>query len=384
MDDFIIPEFLAAYSEEAIYQRMRAMLPADIDSSEGSHVWNFLRPSASLTAELCQFTLPQVMMTIFPAWSEGEYLDAHAAERGLSRRPAAAATGTLTITGTPGEDIPEDSRFSTASSGDRPAVEYATTEDATIEAGGTVSVPVRCTQTGPIGNTAADTVILVSGRMPAVTGVTNPAAITGGAEEESDDALRERIMAYDRDMNVSFVGSYADYKRWAGAVSGVGSVTVIDAQDGQGTVTLILTDTDGVPASTALCQAVYNAIMRPDDPEERPAPVNARLVVRPPDIVPLAVKATVELAAGATLAGVQSAFLHALAEYMPSALEEGEVKYTRVAAVLSATDGVNDFSNLLIGVKSASTQYGTANLPVGTYELPTVAAGDLLLTTGTV
>ncbi len=48
------------------------MLPADIDSSEGSHVWNFLRPSASLTAELCQFTLPQVMMTLLHAWYEGE------------------------------------------------------------------------------------------------------------------------------------------------------------------------------------------------------------------------------------------------------------------------------------------------------------------------
>ena len=384
MADFIIPEFLADYSEEAVYQRMRAMLPADIDSSEGSHVWNFLRPTASVAAELCQFALPQVIMMIFPEWAEGEYLDAHARMRGLSRRSAVAAAGVLSITGTPGAVIPEGSRFSTPSAEDRPAAEYATTEDATIGSLGNVAVSVQCTQTGPAGNTAPDTVVLVSGRMPTVTSVTNPEAITGGAAEESDESLRERVMEYDKTQGESFVGSASDYRRWALSVDGVGGVTVLDANDGQGTVTLIITDTDGLPASEALCEDVYDAIMRPDNPAERPAPVNARLDVIPPDTVPIAVRATVELLPGSSIEGVQAAFLRRLTDYMPTALEEGEVKYTRIAAVLSATEGVNDFSGLLIGVKSASTQYGTDNLPVEANELPTVAAEDLHLTLGTV
>ena len=384
MADFTIPDFLAAYSEEAVYQQMRAMLPADIDSSEGSHVWNFLRPTASAVAELCQFVLPQVIMTIFPAWAEGEYLDAHAQVRGLTRRPAAAATGSLTITGTPGADIPKDSRFSTASAEDRPAAEYATLSTVTIGAGGTVSAAVQCTQAGPAGNTAPDTVVLVSGRMPSVTGVTNPEAITGGSAEESDDELRERIMDYDTSQGESFVGSAADYRRWAHEVPGVGGVTVLDADDGQGTVTIVLTDSDGLPATEVLCQAVYNAIMRPDNPDERQAPVNARLEVVPPDTLPLAVQATVELETGVSLESVTAAFLQALTVYMTEALEEGEVKYTRVAAALSATEGVSDFSGLLIGVKSASTQYGTGNIPVEALELPTIADEDLHLTEGTV
>lgn len=384
MADFIIPDFLAAYSEEAVYQRMRAMLPTDIDSSEGSHVWNFLRPTASVAAELCQFALPQVIMAIFPEWAEGEYLDAHARMRGLSRRSAVAAAGVLSITGTPGAVIPEGSRFSTPSAEDRPAAEYATLSDVTIGSLGNVAVSVQCTQTGPAGNTAPDTVVLVSGRLPTVTSVTNPEAITGGAAEESDESLRERIMEYDKTQGESFVGSASDYRRWALSVDGVGGVTVLDANDGQGTVTLIITDTDGLPASETLCDDVYDAIMCPDNPAERPAPVNARLEVIPPDTVPIAVQATVELLPGSSIEGVQAAFLRGLTEYMPTALEEGEVKYTRVAAVLSATAGVNDFSGLLIGVKSASTQYGTDNLPVEANELPTVAAEDLHLTLGTV
>lgn len=384
MADFIIPEFLAAYTEEAVYQRMRAKLPADIDSSEGSHVWNFLRPSASLAAELCQFALPQVIMMIFPEWAEGEYLDAHARIRGLSRRGAVAATGVLDITGTVGAVIPVGSRFSTPSAEDRPAAEYATTDEVTIGALGHASADIQCTQPGPGGNTAPGTVVLVSERMPEVTGVTNPEAITGGAAEESDDDLRERIMEYDKTQGDSFVGSASDYKRWAKAVPGVGGVTVLDADDGQGTVTIILTDNDGLPASDTLCEDVYDAIMRPDSPEDRPAPVNARLNVIPPGTVPVAVQATVELGSGSSIEGVQGAFLQRLKEYMPTALEEGEVKYTRVAAELSATEGVNDFSGLLIGVKSSSTQYGTDNIPVDATQLPTVAAEDLHLTAGTV
>ena len=383
MEDFIIPDFLADYSEEAVYQRMRAMLPADIDSSEGSHVWNFLRPTASVAAELCQFALPQVIMMIFPEWAEGEYLDAHAAERGLTRRGAAAAEGTLTITGTPGTEIPADSRFTTASTDDRPAAEYATTEDAAIDEEGTVSVQAVCTQPGPAGNTAAGTVVLVSGRMAGITGVTNPEPITGGAGEESDETLRDRILEYDRNLNVSFVGSVADYKRWArGSDPRVGSVTVLDDRDGQGTVTILLTNTDGAPASEDLCTAVYNAIMRPDAPEERPAPVNANLIVRAPTPVPIAVQATVELVSGATLSGIKSAFLQALKGYLPTALEEKEVKYTRVAAALSAVSGVNDYSGLVIG--AAGGTLGTGNIPLDTDELPTLSSGNLDLTEGTV
>ena len=42
-----------------------------------------------------------------------------------------------------------------------------------------------------------------------------------------------------------------------------------------------------------------------------------------------------------------------------------------------------DFAQLQIGVKSASTQYGTDNLPVEANELPTVDAEDIHLTAGT-
>lgn len=384
MAEFVTPAILENHSVDEIYAKMRAMLPDDIDSSEGSHVWNFLRPTAMVVAELCEFVFPQIVQLIFPDWSYGEYLDRHAETRGIARREAVAASGQLFITGTAGAVIPEGSLFSTAATNDAPIVEYATTEAVTIGEDGTVSVGVQCTQTGTIGNTTTGTVVLVASRLPEVTAVTNPSAITGGTAEEDDDSLRERILEYDQSQGESFTGNMADYKRWALSVSGVGDATIIPAQDDTGLVTIILTDTDGAPATEDLCQAVYNYIMRPDDPMSRLAPVNAYLAVVPPATVEVAVRATVELTTDATLESVQAAFARGLTAYMPTALEDQEVKYTRVAAILSATEGVNDYSGLLIGAKGDPTEYGTSNLPVTSIQLPTVEEEGIDLISGIV
>lgn len=362
---------------------MRAELPPDIDSSEGSHVWNFLRPTAMVAAELCEAVLPQVIQIIFPAYAGAEYLDEHAKARGITRKAAVAATGTLAITGTVGAVIPAGSTFSTAATDDTPAVEYASTQDVTIDNNGDATVPVQCTEAGTIGNTMPGTVILTAGRLSTVTSVTNLAAITGGLAEETDDELRARISEYDKSQGMSFVGSIADYKRWASSVIGVGSVTVLDAQDDDGLVTIIVTDTNGDPATEELCTAVYNYIMRPDNPEERLAPVNAYLAVEPPDTIDLAIQATVEISDSSTIPGVTAELERNLSAYMTTAMEESEIKYTRIAAILSGTAGVVDFSSLGIGLKSAGT-YGTSNITISATELPTIAASDIHLTAGTV
>ena len=95
--------------------------------------------------------------------------------------------------------------------------------------------------------------------------------------------------------------------------------------------------------------------------------------------------ATVELEEDATIEAVKADFLANLALYLPEALEDKEVKYSRVWAILSATEGVNDFSGLQIGEKTDGVvTYGTSNIAITTSELPTVDTDDLNLTAGTV
>lgn len=386
MAEFTTPTFLENYTEDDVYASMRDILPPDIDSSEGSHTWNLLRPTAMVIAEMCEVVLPQVIQLIFPEWSYGEYLDAHASTRGMTRKEATAATGQITITGISGTVIPLGSTFSTASyNSDDPSMSYETTEAATIPSSGSVTVDVQCTEPGSAGNTNPDTIILVASDLTNITGVTNAAAITGGTDEETDEALIARIMEYDQTQSDSYVGNAADYRRWAMTVDGVGSVSVIPPSTDTGLVTLVLIDSNGDPASETLCEAVYDYIMSPDDPYSRLAPINAALDIVSPTTVAIAVKATVELTDDAVLADVTAAFQQSMEAYMSEAMADSEVKITRVAAILSATTGVNDFADLQIGEVSGGTAtYGTTNITITATELPTIAESNITFTSGTV
>ena len=385
MSEFAIPSFLLNHSTDENHQRMREIIPADIDMSEGGHAYNMTRPTAMIAAELYEFILPEVVKLIIPQWSYGEFLDFHAADRKLIRKSATPATGKLVITGWVTTHIPAGSQFSTAAVNGAPSVHYVTKEAVTIPEAATVTVEIECAQTGIIGNTGANTIVMVSNNITGISSVTNPDPVSGGTEEETDESLRKRIQEYDQNQGDSFVGSAANYKQWATTVSGVGNATIISAQDTSGLVTIILTDANGEPATEQLCRAVYNYIMNPDNPDERLAPINAILEVVPPAPMELGIKVTVELEDEATLEAVKAAFKAQLGLYLPVALEEGEIKYTRVAAVLAATEGANDYSDLQIGLKTDGVvAYGTSNIPITTSQLPTISLDDLILTAGTV
>lgn len=385
MSEYVTPDFLKNRSTEDNFKKITEIMPQNIDLSAGNHAWNMTRPTALGMAEICEAILPRVLQQIIPSWSYGTYLDGHAKARNMTRRPATPAIGEITITGKVGLVIPTGSLFSTAAVGDEPSVDYATDVSATIPAEGSVKVPITCIAGGSGGNTLANTIILVTSKLTGITSVTNEAAITGGTDEETDESLRERIAEADQSQGNSYTGCPADYKRWATSVAGVGEATIIPAQDDSGLVRIILTDANGGPATTNLCDAVYNYIMKPDEPDKRLAPIGANLEVSPPDTIEISIKATIELADNATIENVKAAYKAKLAAYLPVAFGDGEIKYTRVAAALASVEGANDYADLQLGIKNGdSVTYGTANISVSAAQLPTIAEGDLVLTAGTV
>lgn len=382
MAELTTPAFLQHSSPEEIHKTMMDMLPADIDLSWGNHAWNFTYPTALVASELMEFVLPEVLKVIFPEHSYGEFLDGHAKARGISRRAANPAAGEITIMGIPETVIPAGSLFATAAVNDEPSVDYETLEEVKIPESGSVTVEIRCTKGGTVGNTTKNTIVLVGSRLTGITGVTNEKEVAGGTEEEDDESMKSRILEYDKSQGDNFVGSASDYKRWATSVDGVGEATIITPQDDSGLVTIVLTDANGAAATEQLCESVYNYIMRPDSPGERLAPVNAFLSVVPPSTMAISIRAVVEPEEGATVESVKIAFANRLAAYLATAMDEKEIKYTRIAAALSGTDGVNDFSGLEMCVKGG--EYGTGNIPITTTQLPEVSEQDIEITAGTV
>lgn len=377
MSEFIIPSFLKNRSIDEVHKKIIESIPDDIDMSEGSFPWDFTRPTASAVSMMCEFIIPEALKVAFPQYAYDSYLDYHANARGINRNAATVASGYITVTGTAGTFIETGSLFSTASTDGEPSVDYETTVEATIPDSGTINIPVQCTMAGIQGNTQAGTVIFVGSKINGISFVTNSDPITGGTEKETDDHLRERIAEYDKSQSDSYVGNDADYKRWAKSVNGVGEAVIIPAQDDTGLVKIIITDASGNPGNEALCQAVYNYIMSPDDRMKRLAPVNALLSVIPPETENISISAVVELSDGATIESVKTNYLAAIKSYLPKAMDDGEIKLSTISALLTSVQGINDY-------KEVKINGGTLNIPLTSSQLPTVTEDGITLTIGVV
>lgn len=367
--EFVPPSFLNGQDAETIHKRMMENLPPDIDDMENGFPWDFTKPTALEKAEMLEFHLVETLKIMFPMWAYDEWLDYHAKGRGLTRKPANAASGELLITGIPGTTIPAGFKFAAPATADSPAIEYETTEKYTIGEDGTVRVQITAVEPGIKGNVPANTVTLMMTPIKGITSVTNEAAITGGTEVESDDELRNRIMEIDAASEASFVGSDGDYKRWAEEVPGVGTALVMPEWAGPGTVKVVVIDANGQPANQAIITAVYNNIMSPDDRLQRKAPIGATVTVEAPTAKEINYSFTLELKAGVNQETVLERFKAQLRTYYVEAKKEGVVRYNRVSSILTNTEGVKDFTGLTMNG-------GTVNIVLEEDEYPVTGTID--------
>lgn len=368
------PEELQDSDVEVIHDRMLDDLPSNIDITEGGFAWDMTWPSAKEKSYVVE-ALNTVVQMIFPEWATGYILDMHASRNGLTRKAATAANGTLHVTGTGNVLIPLGFVFSTAATAITPNIEYRATEQVTLEYDDDTEtyiadVPITCTQTGTIGNTPMDSINLMASPIEGITAITNETALTDGSDTETDDELRVRVMAAERNRQVSYIGNNSDYIRWAMEVDGVGSAAVIPEWQGPGTSTVkvVVLSQTGEAASAQLQQDVYDYIMgTEDEPQTRLAPIGAILTVTTATPMTMNFTANVELEEGYELATVTAGFRAALMDYFTTAKEEQEVKYTKIASALSQTPGVADYNTLLLnGARN--------NLTVGVEDLPAITS----------
>lgn len=376
--EFVTPPFLTGQSVEEIHSRMLSMLPEDIDRGEGGFPWDFTRPTANEKAEYVGYSLINAIRGIFAAYCDPFLLDYHADKNGMKRRAAEPARAILYLSGVDGTEIPAGFAVSTAATYNRPSVTF-TTDQAVVLGAEAVSVTITAADPGAAGNVGANTIVIVDTPIDGLATITNPSPAFGGLDEEDDDSLRERIVEYEQSQGVSYVGSTADYRRWAMEVSGVGGVQVQGGENGDCTVKIILTGSDGNPASEEVCQDVYDHIMRPDDESQRLAGVCDLLTVDPAAKVSVQIAATIELDGNAVIADIKEEFRLRLSQYYrgTDGAETGEIRYTKVGAILLECTGVADYDHASLLINS-----GTANISIAPGEIPVTEIGDITLTDG--
>ena len=92
-------------------------------------------------------------------------------------------------------------------------------------------------------------------------------------------------------------------------------------------------------------------------------------------MVNISVTAEVELTEDATLETVKTEFLKNAAAYMAAVPEDKEVKYTKIGAILSASNGVKDYAS-----QSLKVNGGTGNVSIAVNEFPQIIAENVTFT----
>jgi uncharacterized phage protein gp47/JayE len=165
--------------------RARSVFGSDVNLSEYSPLGMFFKVVAFSMAVIWQLA-EYVYYGAYKDTAEGYQLDGVCQYIGITRKPASYATGTVTFTGTEGTVIPLQFLVSTGT------YQFWTQQIATIPVGGTVDVPIRAIELGNTSNVLASTITTIVNPLTGVTSVTNALGTTGGADVETDEALRAR------------------------------------------------------------------------------------------------------------------------------------------------------------------------------------------------
>ena len=185
------------------------------------------------------------------------YLTKRAEEYGVIRKNATYAHGILKVTGY--GEILQGSIFATLN-GKR----FAANENTVVN--GEAEITVTALEIGAEGNAHAQSVSLIPMSIPGIRSVINEEAMHDGYDEENDDDLLLRYLLKVRTPATS--GNRYHYIQWALEVEGVGNADCIPIWNGNGTVKVIIADSNQREASEELCQNVWKHIeeVRPIGP----------------------------------------------------------------------------------------------------------------------
>lgn len=262
---------------------LRAQTAQDVTASVGADtgllrraVLRVLADIQAAMAHLHYGYLDWIARQSVPFTCADEALEGWAALKGVTRKPATAAAGSVVVRGTAGTVIPAGTAMVRAADG----LAYVSAAAAAIGAGGTASVPIVATEAGAAGNAAAGATMALSAAVAGVQSSAVAGVLTGGADVETDDALRSRMLAA---YQVTAQGGAADdYVTWALEVPGVTRAWCSRNGAGVGTVIVyVMMDevyADGFPVGAAGVAAA----------ERRAAPATGDLLTVADHLWPLA------------------------------------------------------------------------------------------------
>jgi len=244
-------------SVEDIKAFLLSNISDEYDKTQGSFIWDILSAVAIEQGEI-YIQLQEILKRAFVQSSYGEYLDLLGQHFGVERNKATKATGYLKVQGVEGTIIPQGARFSTIGDDYTSPIEFETLEEIVIGSSGEAVVSIRAVEAGKKGNVPAKAITLPSQYISGLSTVYNETPTSGGTDDEDDDSYRNRILNSIQKIRTG--GNINDYISWAMEVDGVGKVQIIPNKYGNGTVGVLIIDSNYDLPSSSLIDEVQNYI----------------------------------------------------------------------------------------------------------------------------
>ena len=267
----------------------------------------------------------------FPQTAQGEYLDHHAQLRALERKAACCAEGVVRFFGDAASEvtrvIPAGTVCMTPG-----LVRFTTTQDGELAPGEShVDIPAQAVQPGGTGNVIAGSIRMMSAAPVGITGCTNPQVFSGGADEENDEQLRQRILnSFARLPNGA---NAAFYEQGALSFERVAAAVAIPRARGVGTVDIVVATQDGMPDVQLLAQ------IREYFRARKEIAVDVGVVA--PTEVPVAVQVRI---AAEDFAQVQPRVIQAINSFFTGELLGKNVLRAKLGSVIYSVEGVDNYT----------------------------------------
>lgn len=319
-----------------ILQRIHAEIDIALPGSDPrlrNTVENVIARVVTLASHEMFGYLAWAALQILPDTADAEFLERHAGLWGIPRKAATAATGSVIFAGTNGTVVPSGTILKRTD-----GAEFATVADVTI-AGGSATATVLASDVGANSNTVAGSKLAMTAPVAGVQASVTVAApgLSAGADIESDDSLRSRILA--RIQKPPHGGAAHDYETWALEVAGVTRAWVFPEQLGAGTV-LVMFVMDGKEDSLIPDETEVEAVQNHIDSQR---PVTADVSVAAP--TPVAVDFEIHIKPNTTV--IQNAVKAELEDFFRREAIPGGILYlSRITEAISAAAG--EFSHVLI------------------------------------
>lgn len=325
------------YNEEIseIQADMLNEMPKTYSKLKGTWLWEMFKAFAIKIFELLGL-LTETANKLNIENLQGDELDAYVKQwTDITRKKAQRASGYIDVTGE-----------GTIYAGTLVASEntqYEVMND--IKISGTVEVPIVATVAGESGNAAINTITTMVTSNANVKSITNPKPIEGGADEETDEALRDRY--YIRLSMPATSGNKAHYILWARECVGVGGAKATRDKSVNNKVNVYICDDKGQFADTSTVKIVQDYI----DPHingdgSGVAPIGAVCEVFSAGIKDVNISGKVEL--NNTLNGINTIenIKSAITKYLAQInFQKTEISYAKLLNIVLGCDGVNDITD---------------------------------------